>query len=116
MKAENKSLGARGEQIARQYFQQRGYKIVAAGYRVGRMGEIDLIVETPEKVTFVEVKLRRHGNPEEAVDDQKMRRLDRLAEVYLARHPTSKSVGFDILAVTLDGQLVEKVKHFPDAF
>lgn len=111
---DTKKLGARGEEIARRYFERRGYTIVACGYCAGRTGEIDLIVETPKKLTFVEVKLRRQGRPEEAVDDRKMRKLQDLADTYLARHPTLKPVGFDVLAVSLEGDLVERIQHFED--
>ena len=52
-------LGRWGEKQAAGYLHQKGYRLLAAGYRC-RMGEIDLIAQKGRELAFVEVKLRRN--------------------------------------------------------
>ncbi len=54
-------LGRWGEKQAAGYLHQKGYRLLAAGYRC-RMGEIDLIAQKGRELAFVEVKLRRNAN------------------------------------------------------
>jgi len=51
--------GAQAEQLAAQYLQQQGLKLIAQNYR-GRFGEIDLIMHDGATLVFVEVKFRTH--------------------------------------------------------
>ena len=53
-------LGRWGEKQAAGYLHQKGYRLLAAGYRC-RMGEIDLIAQKGRELAFVEVKLRRNA-------------------------------------------------------
>ena len=79
-----KSLGKRGEYLARRYYRRRGYHLVAANWRHGH-GEIDLIVANWKRLVFVEVKARtrKEGFPVGNVISYKQRRrLLRLARVY----------------------------------
>ena len=74
-------LGRWGEKQAAGYLHQKGYRLLAAGYRC-RMGEIDLIAQKGRELAFVEVKLRRNANfaePREQVTSmwrRSMRRTD----------------------------------------
>ena len=66
--------------------------------------EIDLIVRRGRHLRFVEVKEKRgpvYGDPLDAVDGEKQRRVHRAAEAWLARHPefASLRVAFDVVAV-----------------
>lgn len=115
-----KSLGQRGELAAAQYLKRLGYKIVARGCR-GRLGEIDLVAVDGRTVVFVEVKTRQSqeaGNPVEAVDPEKQRRLTRLAVAFLKRHGLLEyPVRFDIVAVTWPERLRRpQIEHFRGAF
>ena len=82
-------LGRWGEKQAAGYLHQKGYRLLAAGYRC-RMGEIDLIAQTGRELAFVEVKLRRNANfaePREQVTAAKQRRILLAARHFLAQHP-----------------------------
>lgn len=114
------SLGQRGEAAAARYLRRRGYKIVAQSDR-GRLGEIDLVAVQRRTVVFVEVKTRRShlaGHPADAVDEDKQRRLTRLALGYLKRHGLLEvSARFDVIAVTWpDGEKKPTIEHIEHAF
>lgn len=82
-------LGRWGEKQAAGYLHQKGYRLLAAGYRC-RMGEIDLIAQKGRELAFVEVKLRRNANfaePREQVTAAKQRRILLAARHFLAQHP-----------------------------
>jgi putative endonuclease len=53
-----RSQGKAGEELAAQYLERNGLKILERNYRFER-GEIDLIAEEGEELVFVEVKARR---------------------------------------------------------
>lgn len=113
-------LGQRGEAAAARYLRRRGYRIVAQGDR-GQLGELDLVAVKKRTVVFVEVKTRQSqaaGNPGEAVDDDKQRRLTRLALSFLKRHGLLEyPARFDIVAVTWpEGQSRPSIEHFEHAF
>ena len=82
-------LGRWGEKQAAGYLHQKGYRLLAAGYRC-RMGEIDLIAQKGRELAFVEVKLRRNARfaePREQVTSAKQRRILLAARHFLAQHP-----------------------------
>lgn len=60
MSSDASLLGRWGEKQAAGYLHQKGYRLLAAGYRC-RMGEIDLIAQKGRELAFVEVKLRRNA-------------------------------------------------------
>lgn len=99
---EPEPLGARGETVAARYLRRHGYKIVARGQR-DNLGELDLIAVDGRTVVFVEVKTRGSddkGHPSDAVDDDKQRRLTRLALAYLRRHHLLETAArFDVMAI-----------------
>ncbi|MBW3600451.1 MAG: YraN family protein [Planctomycetes bacterium] len=113
-------LGERGERAAERYLRRLGYVIVARSRR-DRLGEIDLVAVDGRTIVFVEVKTRRSheaGHPVEAVDEEKQRRLTRLALAYLKHHDLmSCSARFDVIAVTWpDGARRPVIEHFKNAF
>jgi len=115
-----KSLGSRGERAAAKYLRRKGYKIVAHGNRL-RSGELDLVAVDGRTVVFVEVKTRRsdqYGNPAEAVDLRKQRRLTRLAVTYLKRHGLLEyPARFDVVAITWpEDRRRPAIEHFENAF
>jgi putative endonuclease len=89
--------------------------------RRDRLGEIDLVAVDGRTIVFVEVKTRRShdaGHPVEAVDEDKQRRLTRLALAFLKRHNLlNYRARFDIVAVTWpDGAKRPVIEHFQNAF
>ena len=115
-----KPLGRRGEDAAARFLRRRGYTIVARGQR-GQIGELDLVAVDGRTVVFIEVKTRathEAGHPADAVDDQKQRRLTRLAVAYMKRHDLLEcSARFDVVAITWpDNGRRPTIEHFENAF
>lgn len=81
---------------------QQGYEIIAERYR-WRGGEIDLIARDGNFLVFIEVRSRSKelfGLPEETIDHKKQHRILLTAQHYLARHPTSSGIRFDVVALS----------------
>ena len=92
------------EQIAAQYLEKQGMKIIERNFRRGRNGEIDIIARDGKYLVFVEVKYRsglQYGVPEEAVSFAKQRKIIHAARVYLYRHGRGTDVPcrFDVIGV-----------------
>jgi putative endonuclease len=113
-------LGQRGEDAAARFLRRRGYRIVDRGHR-SQHGELDLVALDGQTVVFVEVKTRttaEMGEPGEAVDADKQRRLTRLALGWLKKNGLlEQPARFDVVAVTWpDGAWRPTVEHHRDAF
>lgn len=96
-------LGSFGENLAAEYLEQEGYRILERNFRC-RMGEIDLIACRKQILTFVEVKLRkdsRHGEAREFVTAAKQRKLRMAASYYLMNHPSAEELQmrFDVIEI-----------------
>ncbi len=95
-------LGKAGEEIAARFLEEKGYRILGKNYRCA-LGEIDLIAEFENTVVFAEVKTRsstRFGNPQEAVNRQRISRLARAGEFYLREKKlTTRSWRIDVLSL-----------------
>ena len=100
-----KQIGNLGEQLARQYLQDRGYEIMGAGVRT-KFGELDLVAREGETIVFIEVKTRRgeeHGTPEEAIDAHKQAHLRACAHAYLSeKNLLAASFRIDAIAIELN--------------
>jgi putative endonuclease len=115
-----KTLGQRGEDAAAAFLKRAGCKLLVRSSRLWP-GEIDLVVLDGRTIVFVEVKTRRSneaGEPWEAVDQQKQRRLTRLAVTFLKRHGLlERPARFDVVAVTWPaGRGRPAIEHFRHAF
>jgi len=116
-------LGARGEQLAFQHLDRRGYALVAANART-RFGELDLIVRNDDTLVFVEVKTRRSGGrsggPLEAITQHKVRQVRALARAWLAEtpdRPRGLDLRFDAIGVVLDhDDTLISLDHLEGAF
>ncbi len=96
-------LGRRGEQLAAEYLQQAGFRVLDRNYRCAD-GEIDIVAAEHRVLVACEVKTRsslRFGTPIEAIDARKLRRLRRLAVRWVLTH----GVIFDELRVDVVGVL-----------
>ena len=99
--------GARAERRARLFYLVRGYRVLEANSRPGRV-EVDLILRRGRRIVFCEVKAKRgvgFGDPAEMVGREKQERLRRAAEAWLAAHPEAAEweLRFDVVAVTPRG-------------
>ena len=114
------TLGERGEKAAAKFLRKLGYTIVARGAR-DKAGELDIVAVDGRTIVFVEVKTRTSdvaGHPLEAVDEDKQRRLTRLALRYLKRHDLLEyRWRFDVIAITWpDNQRRPVIEHIVNAF
>jgi len=116
--AEHIDFGKRGEQLAKEYLQKKGYKILKSNYRVGN-AEVDLIAEFNKTTIFIEVKTRmqsKYGTPEMAVTQEKRRNMKRVARAYIQYNKLQGEVRFDIISITFSNKNDYELMHFDDAF
>ena len=80
-------LGTKGEGVAVDFLKKNGYKIITKNYKTP-MGEIDIIAQDNKTLVFIEVKTREslmYGQPFEAVNSAKKRKIAKVALLYLKR-------------------------------
>ncbi|ORV39699.1 hypothetical protein AWC02_20225 [Mycolicibacter engbaekii] len=100
------ALGALGEQAAVDYLIGQGWSILARNWRC-RYGELDVVAHHPaaRAVVFIEVKTRTgdgFGGLAYAVPPEKVRRLRRLAGVWLVGQPYRwEAVRLDVIRVRI---------------
>lgn len=110
-------IGALGEQLAVDHLRSVGLRVLERNWRC-RFGELDVIAvdDTTRTVVFVEVKTRtsdRFGGVEEAVTPQKVRRLRRLAGLWLAAQQTGwPSVRIDVVGVRIGRRRAPEIIYF----
>jgi putative endonuclease len=108
-------IGALGEQLAVEHLHGLGLRIVARNWRC-RYGELDVIAaEGANTLVFVEVKTRTgdgFGGVAEAVTPQKVRRIRRLAGLWLAGQESGWSqIRIDVIGVRLGRCRTPEVTH-----
>ncbi len=112
-------IGRRGESIAVEFLENKGYRVVALNFRAGR-GEIDIIAWANERLlVFVEVKTRSgdgFGGPEDAVGLKKQDLLARTAGIYMEQIDYDWEIRFDIIAILMKNEQVLEIRHIEDAF
>ena len=113
------TFGKRGEDVACEELQKRGYVILDRRFRT-RRGELDIVARDGAVVVFVEVKARTDssfGAPFESITWQKRRRLGQMAAAYLFQ----KKLGgapcrFDVVAVVEGADARRTVELIQGAF
>lgn len=113
-------LGDRGECAAAKYLEAQGFRILERQHR-GHFGEVDLIAIDGDTLVFVEVKTRARtsaGDPTEAVDLPKQRKITKSALAYLKRKAwLERRCRFDVVAILWDaGGGRPAIKHYRSAF
>lgn len=109
-------LGAWGEQLAVEHLTGLGLTILARNWRC-RFGELDLIAceNTSRTAVFVEVKTRSgdgYGGLAEAVTGAKVRRLRRLAGLWLAGQDEGwAAIRIDVIGVRIGRRPVPELSH-----
>jgi len=111
--------GAAGEQIACNFLQEQGYRIIERNHR-SRLGELDIIAAYGEFLKFCEVKTHRGSSgshPSLPVTAKKIVKLRQLGELYLSlKHLTYLQPRFDFVAVQLADGKPPNIDHFFNAF
>jgi|SRR3989338_1176172 len=111
-------FGFWAENYAVKYLEEKGYGILDRNYRKP-WGEIDIIASKEGILIFVEVKAnkkeRKGFEPENRVSPEKLRRIYRAVETYLAqkKYSPEQERQIDIVSITLNQDRgVVKIKHF----
>lgn len=110
-----KQLGASGEDLATNFLEENGYKILQRNKRF-KFGEIDILAQDGEFVVLVEVKTKTNleqGRPEEKVDYFKKRKLIMLAKALEQIYP-GRNIRIDVVAVDKT-QFNPKINHIENA-
>lgn len=114
---ENKRrIGAAYEQRAAEYLKRQGFQIIKQNF-YSRWGEIDIIARDGEYLVFVEIKYRKDlacGDPLEAVNARKQKRICRTASYFCMRggYPDTTPCRFDVVAVLGE----REIAHIKNAF
>jgi putative endonuclease len=117
-------LGARGEQLATEHLERRGFAILERNFRT-RWGELDIVACNGRTLAFVEVKSRRlrsgsDRDPLEAVRYGKRAQVRKMAGRWLIERtdrPHVDELRFDAIGVTFDpGGALVRLEHLEGAF
>lgn len=113
----NRKTGEKGEQLAFQYLQEKGFVIEERNWRSGHK-EIDIICRQGDFYIFVEVKTRtslKQGMPEESISANKINSVTEAARIFLY-DKTYKDIRFDVISVILKKEGGHEILHIQDAF
>ena len=108
--------GALAEQLAAQYLQQQGLKLLQANYSC-RFGEIDLILQDGDTHVFAEVRLRSSsafGGASASIDARKQAKIVRTAQHYLSSLKRIPPCRFD--AILMQSTELDKIQWLKNAF
>ncbi len=114
MKLNRNNKGLAAEQLAETYLRKQGLRLKAKNYHC-RYGEIDLIMQAPDTLVFVEVRLRKNksfGSAADSITPQKQQKLLRTAQHYLQQHG-EEACRFDV--VLLSGLSVDEIEWVQNA-
>lgn len=110
-KQQNKATGNKGETLAVEYLERKGYQILQRNYR-SKWGEVDIIARTcvhvntsareNEIVVFVEVKTKttdQFGEPWEMVNRWKIEQVKRMGDAWCREYGWVGRVRVDVVGV-----------------
>lgn len=115
--AEHNELGKKGEQLAIDYLQKRGYIIRDKNWYYQK-AEVDIIAQKGNTLAIVEVKTRSgtdFGNPQDFVNPKKIKLLVGAVDAYVNENNLDIEVRFDIIAIVKNGTGFD-IEHLEDAF
>ena len=110
-------LGRKGEDLAVNYLENKGYQILIRNFRY-RKAEIDIIARKKDILAMIEVKTRNDGFYEgisETISKKKRNLLVMGADHYVSANAIDLEVRFDIITL-IKGEQGYTIEHIPDAF
>ena len=118
-KKNKKEVGRRGEDIAAQFLEDKGYTILDRNYNFEH-AELDIVAFQGRLIIFIEVKTRTtpaFGEPEEAIDEKKKEHLMHVAEAWMhERRMAGAPARFDVISILYPDTPKEEVRHYEEAF
>lgn len=115
--AQHNDLGRKGEELAIEYLEKKGYLIVEKNYRY-KKAEVDIIARKEAVLVVIEVKTRSStyfGNPQDFVNPKKIKLLVMAIDNYVIEKDLDVEIRFDIIAV-LNNKESYTIQHIKDAF
>lgn len=114
----NKNIekGKLGEDIAAQYLQKIGYKIIERNWHYSKNAEIDIVAVDKDTIVFVEVKTRtnlNYGHPFEAIDFRKLNKIHTAILGYL-NNCEKKYKKYRIDGIAIIGLKNPTIEHLKD--
>lgn len=116
--ATHNDFGKKAEDLAVEYLQKNGYKILVRNFRFQK-AEIDIIAEKDHLIVVVEVKARSTDAfilPQEAVTKTKIKLIVSATDHYLEEFNKNQEVRFDIISVLPDEKGTLTIEHIENAF
>ncbi|UKB79697.1 YraN family protein [Chryseobacterium sp. MEBOG07] len=116
--ADHNDFGKIAEDLAANYLQKNGYKILIRNFRFQK-AEIDIIAEKNDLIIIIEVKARSTDTfmlPHEAVTKTKIKSIVSAANHYMEEFNKDNEVRFDIISVLPDENKNLIIDHIKDAF
>lgn len=115
--ATHNDLGEKGENLAVEFLQKKGYQILDRNWRF-KKAEVDIIAQKEDILVIVEVKTRTSnyfGNPQDFINQKKVQLLVEAANEYVISKDLDVEVRFDIVAILKNKQEFD-LEHLEDAF
>jgi putative endonuclease len=115
--AKHNELGKLGEEMAVEFLQKEGYKIVETNWTFQK-AEIDIIAKKENILAIIEVKTRSSldfGLPQDFVKTKKIQLLVKAVNAYVNERDLDVEVRFDIIAIHKEGKSFV-MEHLIDAF
>lgn len=114
-KVSTRAKGKIGEDIAAEYLEKNGFKILCRNYTI-RGGELDIIALDGNKLVIVEVKTRKndlYGKASESVTREKTAHLVNCTERYIYENPQYDGypVRFDVIEVYTQNGTINHIKN-----
>jgi len=113
--SQHNQVGFLGENLARKYLEEKGYKILEQNYRT-RFAEIDLVMENKKTLVFVEVRTKvgeQYGSPEDTINKAKLRKVLWNAKNYFGFKNWQGPARIDAVCIVLKSDLsVARLTHY----
>lgn len=117
--ASHLELGKKGEDLACQHLEQKGYTILERNYHFEK-AEVDIVAYFGFEIIFIEVKTRsssHFGEPEEFVTESKQNLIAKAAKAWLyERKMEGSPIRFDVVSVKAESETAFFITHFENAF
>jgi len=115
MAQNNRAVGTEYEKQAEQFLKKQGVRIIVKNFRC-KQGEIDIVGIDGKCLVFLEVKYRATnmaGEPEDAVNIYKQKKICSVAEYFLYTHPhyINQMIRYDVIAIS-----GEEIRWYKAAF
>ena len=115
MMTERKNTGDKGEEIAANYLEKKGYTILFRNWQYMHK-ELDLVAQFNNELIIVEVKTRIAGSlisPLEAVNLKKQRFIITAANAFIEKHNVNLEVRFDIITIVynFNNYIIEHIEN-----